>query len=253
MKATNDLVSIIVPCYNAEKHIGQAIESVLTQTYQHWELLVVDDCSTDRSAEIIQSYCDKDERIIYAKTDTQTGSPVIPRNIATEKANGRFIAFLDSDDVWFPTKLERQTPLFSDEKTAIVFSNHEKINEAGERKNRIVKAPQTIDYKRLLKENAIRNSAGVYDTEKVGKVFLKNIDYEDFILWLEILKKGFIAQNTNTLELLYRIRKHSISDNKFRAAKWMWNIYRNVENLCLARALYYFSHYCVRAGLKHLK
>ena len=249
----NDLVSIITPCYNDEKYIGEAIESVLSQSYQNWELFVVDDCSTDNSAKIIHSYCEKDPRIRYYKTDAPTGSPVVPRNIAIEKANGRLIAFLDSDDVWFPTKLEQQIKLFSDEKTAVVFSNHEKINEQGERKNRVVIAPQTITYKRLLKENAIRNSAGIYDTQKVGKVYLQNINYEDFILWLEILKKGFVARNTNTVEILYRIRKKSISDDKIRAAKWTWNIYRNVEKQSLLKSLYCFLNYGVRAGFKYLK
>ena len=249
----NELVSIITPCYNAEKHIGLTIESVLSQSYQNWEMFIVDDCSTDRSEEIIRSYCAKDQRIHYYKTDSPTGGPTIPRNIAIEKANGRFIAFLDSDDVWLPTKLERQISCFSDEKTAVVFSNHEKINEQGERKNRLVVAPKAASYKELLKENIIRNSAGVYDTEKVGKVYLQEVDYEDFVLWLEILKRGYIAKNTNTLEILYRIRKNSISEDKIRAAKWTWNIYRNVEKLSLMRTLYYFSHYCVRAGLKHLK
>ncbi|MCL2413217.1 MAG: glycosyltransferase [Bacteroidales bacterium] len=249
----SDLISIITPCYNDEKNIGEAIESVLAQSYQNWEMLVVDDCSTDNSAEIIRSYCEKDSRIRYFKTDFPTGSPVVPRNIAIEKANGRFIAFLDSDDVWFSTKLEHQVKLFSDDKTAIVFSNHEKINETGERKNRIVIAPRTVTYKRLLKENCIRNSAGIYDAKKVGKVYLQNVNYEDFVLWLEILKKGFVAKNTNTVEVLYRIRKNSISDNKIRAAKWTWNIYRNVEKLGVFKSLYYFFNYCVRAGLKYLK
>jgi glycosyltransferase involved in cell wall biosynthesis len=249
----NNLVSIIMPCYNAEKFIGEAIESVLLQSYQNWELFVVDDCSTDSSAKIIQSFSKKDSRISYHKTDFPTGSPVIPRNIAIEKSKGRFIAFLDSDDVWFPTKLERQIPLFSDEKTAIVFSNHEKISENGEQKNRVVIAPKTVTYRQLLKENTIRNSSGIYDTEKVGKVYLQNIDYEDFILWLEILKKGFFSKNTNTVEILYRIRKNSISENKFRAAKFTWNIYRNVEKLGIFATLYNFLHYAVRAGWKHLK
>jgi glycosyltransferase involved in cell wall biosynthesis len=249
----NDLVSIITPCYNDENFIGEAINSVLSQSYENWEMLVVDDCSTDRSAEIIHSFCEKDNRISYYKTDVPTGSPIIPRNIAIEKANGRFIAFLDSDDVWFPTKLEHQIPFFSDEKTAVVFSNHEKINEQGERKNRLIIAPEIVTYKRLLKENPIRNSSGIYDTQKVGKVYLQNIKHEDFILWLDILKKGFIARNTKTSEILYRIRKNSISGNKFRAATWTWNIYKNVEKLGVLASLYYFLQYSIRAGLKHLK
>ncbi|MCL2028053.1 MAG: glycosyltransferase [Bacteroidales bacterium] len=249
----NNLVSIIMPCYNAGLYIAEAIDSVVTQTYADWELIVVDDGSTDNSVEIIRSYGEKDQRIHYYQTEAPTGSPVIPRNIAIEKAKGRFIAFLDSDDIWLPTKLEQQIKLFSDEKIAVVFSNHEKINEVGVRKNRWVVAPETATYQELLKENIIRNSAGVYDTKKVGKVFLQNINYEDFVLWLEILKKGYMAKNTNTLEVLYRIRKNSISGNKIRAAKWTWNIYRNVEKLSLPKCCYYFLFYAVRTSLKFLK
>ena len=242
-----------MPCYNAERYIAQAIESVLSQSYEHWELLIVDDGSTDDSAKIIRSYCENDARLHYYKTAAPSGGATVPRNIATEKTKGRFIAFLDSDDVWMPTKLERQLPLFSDKKTAIVFSNHEKINERGERKNRWVVAPQTETYQGLLKENTIRTSAGIYDTEKVGKVYFENIRHEDFVFWLHILKQGYIAQNSNTFEVLYRDLKQSLSGNKLRAARWTWNIYRNVENLSLPKALYYFSHYAVRSGWKYLK
>jgi len=248
----NDLVSIVTPCHNDEKYIGEAIESVLSQSYQNWEMLVVDDGSTDRSAEIIHSYCEKDNRIKYYKTDTPSGNPAVPRNIAIEKAAGRFIAFLDSDDILLPTKLEEQINLFSDEKTAIVFSNHEKINEKGERKNRLVIAPKTASYKDLLKENFIQ-IGGIFDTKKTGKMYFQKIGHEDFVFWLQILKQGFLAKNTNTVTILYRERKKSLSGNKFRAAKWTWNIYRNVENLEFFKSLYYFSHYGVRAGLKYLK
>jgi glycosyltransferase involved in cell wall biosynthesis len=249
----NDLVSIVMPCYNAEKYIGMAIESVLLQTYQNWEIVVVDDCSTDNSAKIIQSYCEKDNRIGYYKTGSPSGGAAIPRNIAMNKANGRFIAFLDSDDVWLPTKLEQQLPFFLDKKTAIVFSNHEKINEQGKRKNRVVIAPKTASYKDLLKENIIRTSSGIYDTQKVGEIYFQKIGHEDFVFWLHILKQGYIAKNTNTVTTLYREQKKSLSGNKVQAAKWTWNIYRNVENLNPVTALYYFLNYGMRAGLKYLK
>jgi glycosyltransferase involved in cell wall biosynthesis len=249
----NDLVSIVMPCYNAENYIGEAIESVLLQTYENWELLVVDDCSTDHSEKIIQFYCKKDKRIHYYKTAFSSGGASVPRNIAIEKSNGRFIAFLDSDDVWLPTKLEQQIKLFSDEKTAIVFSNHEKINEKSERKNRVVIAPKTASYQDLLKENIIRTSSGIYDTKKIGKIYFQKIGHEDFVFWLHILKQDFVAKNTNTVTTWYREQKKSLSGNKFQAAKWTWTIYRNAEKLGIVAALYYFSHYAVRAGLKYLK
>jgi len=247
------LVSVIMPCYNAEKYIAEAIISVIEQTYVNWELLVVDDCSKDSSVDIIRSFCEQDKRIRYYKTEFPSGGATTPRNIAIQHAQSRFIAFLDSDDIWLPTKLEQQLKLFSDEKTAIVYSNYEKINQQGERHNRIIIAPQQISYNGLLKENVIGCLTGIYDTKKVGKVYLKKCGHEDYVLWLSILKQGYTAKNTNTITALYRTQKNSLSGNKLRAAKWTWNIYRKVEKLNVVASLYYFLHYCARSGLKFLK
>jgi glycosyltransferase involved in cell wall biosynthesis len=246
-------VSIIMPCYNAELYVAEAINSVIEQTCTDWELIVVDDCSTDNSTEIIRSFCEKDHRIRYYKTEHNSGGATVPRNLAIEKATGRFIAFLDSDDIWLPTKLEQQIKIFVDEKTAVVFSNHEKINAKGERKNRVVIAPSKVSYQQLLKENVIRCSAGIYDTKKTGKFYFQNVGHEDYVLWLSVLKQGYIARNTNTVTILYRMQKNSLSGNKLQAAKWTWNIYRNVENLSLTTSWYYFLFYAVRTSLKFLK
>jgi glycosyltransferase involved in cell wall biosynthesis len=246
-------VSIIMPCYNAEKYVAKAINSVLKQTFADWELLIVDDGSTDGSAEIIRWYCEKDDRICYYKTDYPSGGATIPRNVATGLAQGRFIAFLDSDDIWLPTKLEQQLPLFADEQTAIVFSNHEKINGRGERRNRIVKAPKIVSYKDFLKSNVIRCSTGMYDTEKTGKVYFPQVAHEDYAFWLSILKQGYVVRNTNTVTTLYREHKNSLSGNKLQAAKWTWAIYRNVEQLGFFTSLYYYLHYMICSGIKFLK
>ena len=250
---TENLVSIITPCYNASAFIEQTIESVLAQTYTNWEMLIVDDCSKDNSAEIIKNYAEKDGRIKYLKTETSSGSPTKPRNIAIENALGRYIAFLDSDDVWLPTKLEEQIPLLKDKRTAIAYSNYEKISEEGHRNNRIIVAPNEVDYDDLLKGNVIGNLTGIYDTEKVGKIFCQYIHHEDYIVWLTILKKGYIARNTNKLGALYRVRNNSVSSNKLQVIEWQWNIYRNVEKLSLFSSLYNFVHYSIRAFCKIIK
>lgn len=249
----NDLVSIITPSYNVEAFIARTINSVLLQTYSNWELLIVDDCSKDSSATIINDYVKKDKRIKYFKTEKASGSPVKPRNIAIEKAIGKYIAFLDSDDIWLPTKLEEQLKLFDDDKVAVVYSNYEKINEKGDRSNRIIKAPAEVDYHNLLKSNVIGNLTGIYDTGKVGKVYCQNIHHEDYILWLSILKKGFIAKNTNTVTALYRVRDNSVSSNKLKVLSWQWNILRNVENISLHKAVFYFSTYVIKALMKAIK
>lgn len=247
------MVSIITPCYNASAFIEQTMLSVQAQTYTDWEMLIVDDCSKDNSAEIIRRYAEKEQRIKYLKTENSSGSPVRPRNIAIEKAQGRYIAFLDSDDVWLPNKLEEQLKLFDDKKVAVVFSNYEKMNEDGERANRIIKAPSETNYQDLLKGNVIGNLTGIYDTEKVGKVYCQHIHHEDYVLWLSILKQGYKAINTNSVTALYRVRDNSVSSNKLKVLSWQWYILRNVEELPLPRTMYYFVHYAVKGLLKAIK
>lgn len=246
-------MSIITPCYNAERFIAQAIERVLAQTYTDWEMLIVDDCSTDNSADIIKKYEERDCRIKYFKTDKPSGSPTLPRNIAIENATGRYIAFLDSDDLWLPDKLQRQIPLFENENIAIVFSNYEKINENGERSKRIIKAPVSVDYKGLLKSDIIGNLTGVYDTAKVGKIYNTLVHAEDYVLWLSILKRGYIARNTETVEGLYRVTKGSVSSNKLRCFCWQWQILRKVECISLWKAMYLMGVYALLAGRKFIK
>ncbi len=246
-------ISIIMPCFNSEKYISAAIDSVLKQTFTDWELLIVDDCSTDSSYRLIQEYKEKDHRIQCYQTEYPSGGATIPRNIALRQAQGRFVAFLDSDDIWLPDKLEQQINCFIDDQTAIVFSNHEKINGRGERRNRVVRAPSIISYKNLLKSNVIRCSAGMYDTKKAGHVYFQSIGHEDYVFWLSILKRNYIARNTDTVTVLYREQNTSLSGNKLRAAKWTWNIYRQVENLNFVVSLYYFFQYAVRSGIKFLR
>ena len=248
-----NMFSIVISCYNSSKYIRLAIESVISQTYQNWELLVVDDCSTDDSPQIIERMVKTDERIKYIKTTSPSGSPVLPRNIGIQHAKGRYIAFLDSDDMWLPNKLERQLKMFERyDDMAICFSYYEKMGEMGERNNRIVKSPVKVFYKYLLKGNVIGGLTAVYDTKKVGKMLLQNHSHEDYILWLDILKQGYVARNTKTVEALYRVRENSLSSNKLKALSWQWDIYRNVEKISLFRSSYYFLNYAYRAFKKAL-
>mgnify|MGYP004473435415 CR=1 FL=1 len=246
-------VSIITPCYNSEPFIAQAIESVLNQTYQDWEMLICNDCSTDRSKDIILEYAARDERIKFFSTQKSSGSPVTPRNLAIQNATGRFIAFLDSDDIWLPTKLENQIPLFDSDEVAVVFSNYEKVAADGLRGQRVIKAPSRIDYKELLKGNCIGNLTGVYDTLKTGKIYNKQIHHEDYVLWLHILRRGYMAINTNTVEALYRVGQKSVSSDKKQAALWTWNILRNEEKLSLSQTAYYYMCYVLRSIKKRLR
>ena len=247
------LVSIVTPCYNAESYISLTINSVLAQTFGAWEMLVIDDCSTDRSSVIVKEFAAKDCRIKYLKTDQPSHSPTRPRNMGINAARGRYIAFLDSDDMWLPEKLEEQLKIVNQNEVAIVFSNYEKIDKEGQRSDRKVIAPSYVDYSRLLKGNCIGCLTAMYDTAKVGKVFFKNVGHEDCVLWLDILKKGFKAQNTNTIAALYRVGNLSVSSNKLKILSWQWNILRNEEHFPIYKAFYFYVHYAIRGFLKSMK
>jgi len=247
------MISIVTPCYNAGRSISDTIESVLAQTYTDWEMLIIDDCSNDSSSDIIRQYAARDSRIKYICTDQPSGSPTLPRNIGIENARGEYIAFLDSDDLWLPTKLEHQLALFQEEKVAIAYTNYEKIDVRGQRRGRRVIAPPTVTYRQLLKGNVMGCLTVMYEVGKVGDVRFKKIGHEDYALWLSILKKGYIARNTNTVEALYRVSRNSLSSNKLTVLKWQWNIYVNEEHTGLIPALWYFINYACRAFVKRMK
>ena len=166
-------VSIIMPAHNAVNTIKESIDSVISQTFDDWELLVINDSSTDKTEEIVSKYVRNDTRIKLLHTDKSVGKPFYPRNVGIQAAIGKIIAFLDSDDVWLPTKLENQLSLFEDKNTAIAFSYHEKFSsgQTDVNKNRIIKSPKIVTFKSALYGNPIGNLTGMYDTQKVGKVF----------------------------------------------------------------------------------
>ncbi|MCM1321065.1 MAG: glycosyltransferase family 2 protein [Bacteroides sp.] len=241
-----------MPCYNSARFITDAIESVISQTFTDWELLVVDDCSTDNSADIIRSFCETDSRIKYFKTDFPSGSPVAPRNVGIENACARYIAFLDSDDMWFPTKLERQLPLFEMKDVAVVFCDYEKLSENGRHTGKIVVAPKYVNYFNQLESCYIGFLTSIYDVKKCGKVYFRNIDHEDFVYWLDLLQNKFIASNCGEVLALYRIVKNSVSNNKMRSATWQWNIYRNVLKMPLHQCIFFFAIYAAKGVVRKL-
>ena len=251
----DNLVSIIMPCHNAEKTIKESIDSVINQTYTNWELIVIDDCSTDGTVGIISIFREKDSRIKTISTDKSVGKPYYPRNLGIGNSNGRYIAFLDSDDIWLPTKLENQITLFKEENVAIVFSYYEKFStsQGQNRTDRTIKSPNVVSFRSALYGNPIGNLTGMYDTQKVGKVFYEDAGHEDYLLWLTILKKGFIAKNTNTVEARYRVAEQSVSSNKGKAASWTWNIYRKFLGFNVFKSLFCYTIYMIKGVLKYLK
>ena len=211
----SDLVSIIMPCHNRAAYIADAIRSVQNQTFSDWELLVIDDSSTDDSAWIVAGFAESDSRIRLLKSEKSTGLPATPRNVGIAAASGRYIAFLDCDDEWLPTKLERQLPLFATRNVAVVFAYYGKMDGADGFHSDRIESPVFVSYRQLLGGNVIGNLTGMYDTQKCGKIFQKEIHHEDYLMWLEILRGGFSAINTNTVEAVYRESTSSVSGSKF--------------------------------------
>ena len=226
----NKTVSIIMPCHNGSRFIEPAIESVLAQTYKDWELIVIYDNSTDESVVIAEKYANKDSRIRCLKNMNNTGSPSTPRNVGIKEAKGRYIAFLDCDDLWLPSKLKAQLPLFENETCAVVYSYYQKIDDKGEIISKPIESPKSVLYKDLLNGDCIGNLTGVYDTKKVGKVLQKEIHAEDY----------------------YRITSSSTSSNKIKSALWNWNIYRKELKLSFIEALRHFTMYSMKGVIKFL-
>ena len=246
------LVSIIMPCYNAERYVAQSIESVLAQTYQNWELLITDDCSTDKSVEIISKYSKNDERINVMVPDEHQGI-ARTRNMSISRARGRFVAFLDSDDIWYPEKLERQVNYMLENDLAFTYTSYELIDWQGNPKNKTVKDAGVMSYKKYLRNTIICCGTVVVDREKTGHFATPIIrTSEDMSLWLSIMKRGFDAYPVPGPLHKYRITPGSASSDKINAACDVWRVYRKMEKLSLAASVFNFVCYTFNAVKKHV-
>ncbi|MCT4593972.1 MAG: glycosyltransferase [Anaeromicrobium sp.] len=252
MDNSSILISIITPVYNSERFLKKTIQYVQKQTYTNWEMIVVDDCSIDNSERIIRDIMEKDHRIKYIKLEKNSGA-AIARNTAIEKAKGRFIAFLDSDDLWEYNKLETQLKFMLENNIAFSFTSYSFIDEDGKELNKVVRVPKKINYEELLKNTIIHCFTVMIDKDKVGDFRMPLVRKgQDFATWLSILKKGFYAYGINIHLGKYRIVNNSLSSNKLKALKRTWNIYRNVEKLSFIKSTYVFIFYCINAIRKRL-
>lgn len=243
---------MIIPCYNSQDTISEAIQSVLSQTIPNWELIICDDCSTDNTISIIREFAEQDIRIHYFTTGVNTGSPSVPRNIGIEQAKGEYIAFLDSDDIWLPNKLEEQLAFMQRCDYDFVYSNYEKMSWSGKRKRRIVKVKDSSSYEDILKTNEIPCLTVLLKKTLLDGVRFKSIPKEDYACWLDILKKGYKAYNTGKVHGVYREAKQSRSSNKFKMFKEQWYILREVEKIKFLPALYFLVIYAVRGFAKYI-
>jgi glycosyltransferase involved in cell wall biosynthesis len=227
------LVSIITPTFNSEAFILQTIKSVQNQTYKNWEMIIVDDCSTDATGKIVMEKAQEDNRIQFHKLEHNSGAGVA-RNYAIDKARGRFIAFLDADDLWKVDKLEKQLNFLQSNKLPFTYSFYECISEEGKKLNKRVEAPLLLRYKQLFFCNYVGNLTGIYDVEYFGKIPITSVrKRQDWIMWLTILKKIKTAKVTPESLAYYRIRGEAISSSKFNLLKYNFNVYRNHHNLNL--------------------
>ena len=235
--------------YNAEKFIGKAIETVLSQTYENWEMLIMNDVSTDNSLAVVNEFAKKDDRIKVVNTEKNMGV-VKGRNHLIDLARGKYIAFLDADDYWHSEKLEKQIQFMKEKNASISCTEYTRVRENGEKINEVV-IKSEISYTDMLKNNYLGCLTVMYDVEKVGKRYFKELEKnEDYVLWLEIVKDVKIIYGLKENLAYYRVLDNSRSSNKVKTAKVRWEIYRKVEKLSLLKSIYYFLHYAVRAVLK---
>jgi teichuronic acid biosynthesis glycosyltransferase TuaG len=234
------LVSIITPVYNSAIYIDETINSVLKQNYQNWEWLIVDDLSTDNSVDIIKKYSNIDFRIKLIVSKTNEGSGPA-RNIAIKNAKGKYLAFLDSDDLWHKNKLLIQIKFMQERDSAFSYTSYNYIDENSNLINEIYHVSnRSIDYDFLLKKTDIGCLTAIYDVEKIGKMYMPNLRRkQDYALWLAILKKGFKADPLDKVLASYRVRKGSATSNKIILIRLHYSFLRKTQNLNCAMSFYY--------------
>lgn len=242
-------VSIIVPVYNAEKYIVETIESVKAQTYENWELLLIDDGSTDGSRQVISDYLsgEPDERIVLFPRENSGAAKA--RNYGLSQAGGRFIAYLDADDLWSPDKIEKQLAFMREKQAAFSFTGYEFADESGKGTGKIVRVPETLVYRQALQNTTIFTSTVMFDSEKIAKEKLEMpiIKSEDTALWFKVLRMGYTAYGLNENLVRYRRTNGSLSANKLEALRRIWNLYRKAEHLSVPCSIYNFCFWAVRA------
>lgn len=247
-----ELVSIITPSYNSKRFIGETIASVQLQSYTNWEMIIVDDCSTDGSVPYIESLIAQEKRIRLIALTENTGA-AMARNRALEVAKGRYIAFLDSDDQWHPDKLKKQLAFMRKNRYAFTFTAYTPISEEGNIIYPTIHVPDKIDYNGYCKNTIIGCLTVIIDRDQTGDFKMKNIrSSHDMALWLEIMKRGYLAYGLDEDLATYRLVASSNTAKKLQAAKEVWQVYRDIEKLPLIRSSYYFVYYVFNALKKRV-
>lgn len=244
------VISVVMPMYNSAQYIEQTIRSIQAQTFDDWELLIVDDCSTDGSAEIIENFAATDKRIRLIRLKENVGAAVA-RNTALDAVTGRYVAFLDADDEWRPEKLEKQLDFMLKNNYQFSFTAYEIITPSGKSTHKLIDhvPALSVGYKDMLKKRATMGCSTVMLDAKLAKRFRIPLirKGQDYAFWLKILRHDNVAHCLPEPLTRYRIVPGSLSRNKIIKAAHQWHIYRQIEQIPFHTALYYFIHYAYRA------
>ena len=251
----NDLISIIVPVYKAKEYITATIDNVCNQSIANWELILVEDHSEDGTAECVRDYLEllKDERIKLIEKPINEGAAAA-RNTGLDNAKGRYIAFLDADDVWHRDRLAKGMEYMKETGAGFVFSAYEFGDEYARGTGRIVHVPKTLDYKKALSRTIIFTTTTLFDTQIIPLelIHMPLVASEDTATWWQMLRAGFTAYGLDTVLAIYRRPAKSLSSNKFQAMERIWKLYREVEGLSLIRSACAFVGWAVRATVRRI-
>lgn len=245
-----ELISIIVPVYNAERFIVETMDCVLTQTYPYWELLLVEDASSDGTVRVIEQYiAEKQEKRICLLRQPANMGAAKARNRGLEEAKGRYIAYLDADDLWEPEKLERELAFIREKGAAFAYTGYEFADEYGKGTGKIVRVPETLTYKQALSNTTIFTTTVMFDTEKIDRRLLEmpSIKSEDTALWWKVLRNGYVAYGLDENLAKYRRPGKSLSSNKLEALRRIWQLYRKAEGMSIPSSVWHFCFWAVRA------
>lgn len=244
-------VSIITPAYNAAPYLEETIKSVQAQTFQNWEMIIVDDCSKDNTYQVANTFAASDMRIKVLQ-NRQNSGVAKTRNVALDAATGEYIAFLDSDDLWLPDKLKKQLEFMDSGKHALTYTNYQKFKSSTGEKGKVIRGPTTMTAKKIYGDTSIGCLTVMVNRDIVGPFHMPNLKHtEDNITWQEILSRGYMAYRLDETLSLYREGNSSLTSSKKKAAKQQWQTYRAYYKFSFIKSAFYFSQYALHAVKKH--
>lgn len=248
-------ISIVVPVYHAADYLAQTLAMVQAQSYTDWELILVEDGPGDGSAEVIEAYLSahEDSRICLIR-QKENGGAAHARNIGVDAATGRYLAYLDADDVWFPDKLSKELAFLKDKKAGFVFTAYEFGDAGAKGTGKIVHVPKVLRYRQALSRTVIFTSTVLFDLKQIPKELVKmpEVKSEDTATWWRILRNGHHAYGMDEVTTIYRRPANSLSSNKWEAVRRIWALYRRQEKLSVLKSAYYFCGWAVRATLRRI-